>query len=124
MTRRIGTLIVDDQPDIRALFRLMLDRRDGELEVVGEAACGEDALALVETLHPTVIVLDEMMPGLSGIQTAERILARRPEQRILLCSACSDARLRERAQAAGVTAYLSKDDITDLPEAVRAAARA
>lgn len=116
---QIRTLIVDDQPDIRALLRLLIDLANEGLLVVAEAANGEDALAAVDRVDPTVIVLDEMMPGMHGIEVATRILRQRPSQVIVLCSAHLDDVLRARAREAGVTGWLHKDRLEALPDLLR-----
>ena len=112
-------MLVDDQPDIRLLMRMMIDLANEGLVVTGEAANGPEALALYDELDPMVIVLDEMMPGMRGIDVAVEILRTRPGQRILLCSAHLDDTLRARARAAGVTAWLHKDQLDELPDRVR-----
>ena len=121
---QIRTLIVDDQDDVRMLMRLMIDLANEGLVVTGEAASGEEALATFAAADPVVIVLDEMMPGMHGIDVARRILSERPWQVIVLCSAHLDDALRERAQAAGVTAWLHKDRLEQLPDMLRSLARA
>jgi CheY-like chemotaxis protein len=120
----IRTMLVDDQADIRLLMRLMIDLADDGLVVSGEAANGEEALARFADLDPSVIVLDEMMPGMRGIDVAAEILRTRPTQRILLCSAHLDDTLRARARAAGVTAWLHKDRLDELPAMLKELARA
>src|SRR5436190_13703234 len=100
----IRTLIVDDHRDIRALIRLLIEEADGELSVGGEAASAMEALDQIDDVDPTVVLLDYMMPEVDGLEAAERILARRPRQAIVLCSAFIDDRLRERARAAGIVA--------------------
>jgi DNA-binding NarL/FixJ family response regulator len=119
---RIPVLVVDDMDDMRALVRLVLRTANEGLLVAGEAANGSEALDLVDTLDPAVIVLDELMPGLGGMETARRILARRPAQRIILFSAYLDDTVREAARDLGITACLSKVDYESLPDAIRAAA--
>ena len=119
---RIPVLVVDDMDDMRALVRLVLRTANEGLLVAGEAANGSEALDLVDSLDPAVIVLDELMPGLGGMETARRILARRPDQRIILFSAYLDDTVREAARDLGITACLSKVDYESLPDAIRAAA--
>jgi DNA-binding NarL/FixJ family response regulator len=118
-TGRIGTLLVDDEADIRLLLRRMIEAADGELCVVGEAADGTEALACIDELDPDVVVLDQRMPGPTGLETAEAILARRPQQRIVVCSAQMDADLRRAARDVGVHLCLSKLEILELPDALR-----
>src|SRR2546423_3693885 len=82
----VNVLVVDDEPDIRYLLRRVLERSDGSNRVVEEAANGAEALQVLTRLESgsdaTVIVLDQQMPGLSGLETAARIRAQRPDQPI------------------------------------------
>jgi DNA-binding NarL/FixJ family response regulator len=119
---RIPVLVVDDMDDMRALVRLIVRTANDGLVMAGEAANGSEALDLVETLDPAVIVLDELMPGLGGLETARRILARRPHQRIILFSAYLDDRVQDAAREIGITTCLSKVDYESLPDVIRAAA--
>jgi CheY-like chemotaxis protein len=116
-------MIVDDHADVRYLMRALLEEAGGEIDVVGEAASGEAALLAIDGLDPDLVLLDALMPVRDGFQTAELILARRPQQRILLCSAIVDDEVRERAAAVGITACVAKDAFEELPGAVLAAAR-
>lgn len=115
-------LVVDDMDDMRALVRLVVRTANDGLVMAGEAANGSEALDLVDTLDPAVIVLDELMPGLGGLETARRILARRPHQRIILFSAYLDDRVQNAAREIGITTCLSKVDYESLPDVIRAAA--
>ena len=118
---QIPVLVVDDMDDMRALVRLVVRTANEGLVVAGEAANGSEAIDLVDTLDPAVIVLDELMPGLGGLETARRILADRPHQRIILFSAYLDDRIRDAARELGITTCLSKVDYESLPDVIRAA---
>jgi DNA-binding NarL/FixJ family response regulator len=120
----IRTLIVDDQPDVRLLMRLVIETANRGLVVSGEAAGGEEALDRLEEDDPTVIVLDQMMPDMNGLQTAARIRALRPEQVIVLCSAYLDADLVAEARAVGVDWCVGKEHVGRLPDLIRDAHRA
>jgi DNA-binding NarL/FixJ family response regulator len=115
-------LIVDDQEDIRILVRALIRSANHELSVSGEAATGEQALAELDDTDPSVIVLDQMMPGMTGLETARQILERRPGQRILLFSAYLSDEIRKEAAAVGITDCLTKDEVARIAEAVRAVA--
>jgi DNA-binding NarL/FixJ family response regulator len=119
---QIGALIVDDQPDVRRLIRLIIEDADGELFVSGEAASGQEAIAAADDLLPGVVVMDYMMPEMDGVRAAREILSRHPGQAVILCTAFLDDALRARARAAGIWACLSKTEFHRIPEAVRAAA--
>lgn len=122
MLVRIPVLVVDDMDDMRALVRLIVRTANEGLVVAGEAANGSEALDLVEVVDPAVIVLDELMPGLGGLETAKRILALRPGQKIILFSAYLDESMWQRARELGITTCVSKVDYEALPDAIRAAA--
>ncbi|MGH2687455.1 MAG: response regulator transcription factor, partial [Actinomycetota bacterium] len=64
----IGTFVVDDQADIRLLVRMVVQGAGGGLFVKGEAGNGRDALAALDAVDPDVVLIDEMMPGLTGLE--------------------------------------------------------
>lgn len=113
-------MVVDDDPDIREIARLFLER-DG-LTVL-EATDGTSALdqyfSLDPPRRPTVVVLDYCMPGLTGLQVAEQMLARFPDQVVLLFSANLDSLSRDAAAQAGVALCVAKQDAGRLPQIVR-----
>lgn len=109
-------LIVDDEDDMRALVRATIEIANEGLRVAGEAADGETAVDIVRTEHPEVVVLDQRMPGISGLDTARRILAENPDQAIVLFSSYLDRDVVVAAQRMGVRMCLAKDDIRQLPD--------
>ena len=112
-----SVLVVDDDPDIRSLVRALIQGAEG-LEVVGEAANGQDALEAWADTQPDVIVLDHAMPGMTGIEVAEVILGERPRQTIILFTAnATDPALRS-ALSSGVSALLSKGDVMSLIDTI------
>ena len=113
------TLIVDDDEDMRLLLRIMINASDRGLQVVGQAASGEEALRLRRDLDLDVIVLDQQMPGLTGIETAERLLAQDPDIRIVLYSAFLDSDVCEQAERVGVRQCITKGDVATLIGALR-----
>jgi CheY-like chemotaxis protein len=114
-------MIVDDQDDIRLLLRLLIQRANEGLVVVAEAASGWEAIDRIGDSDPLVVILDQMMPELNGIDTATELRARRPAQIIILCSAYLDADLMARARAAGVHDFLPKEQLQRLPDVIRQA---
>lgn len=120
---RAGVLIVDDEPDIRLVLRLSM-RASQVLEVVGEAASGPEAVDMFAHLRPRIVLLDQMMPGMTGIETASHLLERWPEQTIVLCSAYLDRELRDRAEEVGIRATVSKEDLRVIPDVLESLARA
>ncbi|GAC1611726.1 MAG: hypothetical protein NVS3B26_27460 [Mycobacteriales bacterium] len=115
----LRTLIVDDDPDVRFLVRMTIEVANHGLSVVGEASTGEEALAAIERCRPEAIVMDYRMPGLTGLETAERILAANPAQHVILLSACLDAGTLTTAASIGIRACLDKSEVNRLPEALR-----
>ncbi len=115
-------LIADDEADMRLLLRMVIRVANDGLEVTHEATTGQEAVdRAFDAIEPhDVIVLDNRMPVMSGLEAAAVILRRRPEQRIILYSAHLDERVEADALAAGVRACLRKNDIEQLPELVRA----
>ena len=120
LLERSGMSVVDDEDDIRYLVRVLLEREG--IRVVDQALDGLDALITVARLAPppvpTVIVLDHSLPGLTGLEVAERVLAQLPEQRIVLFSAYLDRDVKKRAEAIGVSACVAKTDILQLPDVI------
>ena len=116
----IRVLIVDDEPDMRLLLRslLLIDQR---FEVAGEAVDGGQGVDRFRELRPDVIILDQRMPVLHGIEVARQILAEAPDQAIVLLTAYVDTELQAEAHALGVRRVLEKQEIMDLgPELLRA----
>ena len=114
----LRALIVDDDTDMRFLVRMTIEAANHGLSVQGEAASGAEALESIEADRPGVVVLDYRMPGLSGLETAERILHDHPDQPIVLFSAYLDADTVERARELGVRTCLAKTEVDRLPDAL------
>lgn len=112
----LRALIVDDDSDMRFLVRMTIEVANHGLAVSGEADSGAAAIASVESDRPEVIVLDYRMPGMTGLETARRILADHPEQAIVLFSAYLDADTIAEAQALGIRACVDKTDVDRLPD--------
>jgi len=117
-----GVLIVDDDELIRAGLRAILDA-EPDLEVVGEAASGAEAVALTARLRPDVVLMDLRMPGTDGVTATGEIAAAGDARVLVVTTYDTDADIL-RAVEAGATGYLLKDTPRrELAEAVRAAAR-
>jgi two-component system invasion response regulator UvrY len=110
---RIRVLLVDDHAVVREGYRRLLER-DESLAVVGEAAAMAEALMLDAQLRPDVIVLDIALPGVSGIEILRRLIARRPDARVLMFSMYQDGIYATHAMNAGAFGYLSKASAPDL----------
>jgi CheY-like chemotaxis protein len=118
----IGALIVDDQEDFRVLAAMVIRSAGTDCRVVGEAASGLEAIEMMEQIEPDVVVLDEMMPGLTGLETATQLRERRPTLPIVLCSAHVDDEVRRKAQDRDIDVCMSKEEVTQLPQAIMVAA--
>ena len=120
--RRLSVLLVDDHAVVREGYRRLLER-DDSLVVIGEAATAADAIRMDVEFKPDVIVLDIGLPGVSGIETLRRIIARRSDACILMFSMYQDGIYATRAMNAGARGYLSKASAPDLLiDAVRSVA--
>ena len=100
-------LIVDDHAMLRESMRVALEL--AAIDVVGEAGDGNEALRLVEQLHPSVVLMDVSLPGPDGIEVTRRLCARDPELRVVMVTMHSNPALVARAVRAGACAYLTKD---------------
>ncbi|MCU1373157.1 MAG: Response regulator containing a CheY-like receiver domain and an DNA-binding domain [Actinomycetia bacterium] len=111
-------LIVDDDDDMRFLVRVLIEAANEGLAVAAEARNAEEAVDRWREHQPDVIVLDNRMPGRSGLEVAAEILAEQPDQSIILFSAYLDDETVRRAGTLGVRACLSKDHYDQLPAAL------
>jgi CheY-like chemotaxis protein len=116
----ITVLVADDEDDMRTLVRFVLTKAG--LEVVSEAIDGREALAEIERLDPppvpTVLVLDNRMPNMSGLEAAALVLEQKPDQPIVLFSAYLTQDIERQAARIGVRACVSKSDINRLPAVI------
>jgi DNA-binding NarL/FixJ family response regulator len=101
-------LVVDDHDIVRDGLIAMLER-DAHLQVVGIAATGAEAVSATRRLRPDVVVMDLILPLLSGIDAMERILLRRSQTRIVVVSACHSPEQVFRALRVGANAYILKE---------------
>jgi DNA-binding NarL/FixJ family response regulator len=104
----IRVLLVDDQQLIRAGLRMLCDA-EPDLEVVGEAGDGREAVTLAARLVPDVVVMDLRMPGVDGISATSRILAERPATRVVVLTTFGDDDHLYPALTAGACGFLLKD---------------
>jgi DNA-binding NarL/FixJ family response regulator len=119
----IRVLVVDDHPVVRSGLVGLLDVED-DLEVVGEAGNGAEAVVRVAALAPDVVLMDLRMPAMDGAEATGRILAEHPQTKVLVLTTYDTDADIVRAVEAGATGYLLKDSPRgQLVEAVRSAAR-
>lgn len=122
-TQPITVLLVEDHQIVREGLRTLL-QAETDLEVVGEAASGRQAVELANKLHPAVIVMDIAMPLLNGLEATRQILKAMPGTRVLMLSAHSDDAYVEQVLALGAAGYLIKQTAAHiLPKAIREVAK-
>ncbi len=120
---RIRVLLADDHAVVRQGFRLILSH-EPDMEIVGEAGNGREAIALCERMKPDVVVMDVAMPELNGIEATRRLQISSPATRVLALSMHKDGVYVREILRAGARGYLLKDSIDrDLLAAVRAVAK-
>lgn len=104
----IKILIADDQALVRAGFRAILETHN-DIEVVGEAADGAEALKLTQKLGPDVVLLDVRMPNMDGIEAARRLLAMSPPPRVLMLTTFDLDEYVYESMKVGASGFLLKD---------------
>lgn len=120
---RIRLLVVDDHPVVRDGLVSILHEGEPDLEVVGEAGDGKEAVVLWRTLRPTVTIMDLQLPGQTGVEAIQAIRREDPEARILVLTTFDGDADIQRALEAGARGYLLKSvRRAILIEAVRAVA--
>jgi DNA-binding NarL/FixJ family response regulator len=123
MSQKIRILLADDHAVVRQGFKLILGGQP-DMEIVGEAGNGREAVELAEKLRPDVAVVDVAMPELNGIEATRRMGEAAPRTRVLALSMHKDSVYVREILRAGARGYLLKDQVdTDLLAAVRAVAR-
>src|ERR671932_2540567 len=120
---RLTILIADDHPLFRHGIAALL-RAEPDLDVVGEATTGDEAISMAATLQPDVILMDIKMPGANGIEAARQILHTSPHIRILVVTMFEDDASVFTAMRAGARGYILKDaQKADMLRAIRAVGR-
>ncbi len=123
MTDKIKVLVVDDHAIVRQGVTMVLET-DPDIQVVGEAASGEEAIERVRELEPDVVVMDVGMPGLSGFEATRRIRESHPEVNVLALTVHDDeAYVFQMLQAGAVGYVLKRAGAQDVIGAVKAAQR-
>jgi two-component system, NarL family, invasion response regulator UvrY len=115
----IRVFVVDDHTLVRTLYTMLFDR-EVDIELVGEAGTGEDALTAIRAAKPDVVVTDLHLPGMGGLELTERLLRGGKGPKIVVVSMQQDGPMPRRLLEAGASGYLSKDcPGDDLLRAVR-----
>ena len=121
--KRIRILLADDHAVVRQGFKMILGAQS-DMEIVGEAGNGREAVELADQLKPDVVVMDVAMPELNGIEATRRIAGAEPHARVIALSMHKDSVYVREVLRAGARGYLLKDSgAGDLVTAVRAVAR-
>jgi DNA-binding NarL/FixJ family response regulator len=117
--KRITVLLAEDHMIVREGFRRLLETED-DLEVVGEAQTGRQAVEMAKKLRPAVVVMDIAMPLLNGLEATRQILQAVPTTKVLILSAHSDDAYVEQATESGAAGFLLKQSSADaLSRAIR-----
>jgi DNA-binding NarL/FixJ family response regulator len=115
-------LLVDDHPLVRAGLNTLISTTE-DLEVIGEAAGGEQAVTMAGDLEPDVVLMDLSMPGMDGVEATRRILDAQPQVRVVVLTSFADQDRVAHALAAGAVGFLLKDcDARDVLAGIRSAA--
>ena len=122
MSAKIPVLVADDHGLVRDALCAFLNGID-DLEVVGKAKDGEEAVALALETRPQVVVMDVSMPKMDGVEATRHILHKLPDTRVVILTAHHDRERAEAAMRAGAVAYVLKDrDAQEIFDAILTAA--
>ena len=120
--KRIRIVLADDHAVVRQGFKMIL-AAEADMEIVGEAGNGREAVELAEKLRPEVVVMDVSMPELNGIEATRRLASSTPHTRVVALSVHKDSVYVREILRAGARGYLLKESVAaDLVSAVRAVA--
>ena len=121
-TKRIRVIVVDDHAVVRSGIEYSLMAID-DIELVGSADKGADAVRLCEELQPDVVLMDMMMPEMDGVSATRAVLKRCPQVRVIALTSFQEGSLVQKALQAGAMSYLLKDvGMEELAAAIRSAA--
>ncbi|MEC7814759.1 MAG: UvrY/SirA/GacA family response regulator transcription factor [Pseudomonadota bacterium] len=117
----IRVLVVDDHELVRSgITRMLADNPD--IQVIGQAESGEDAIDFVREQRPDIVLMDIRMPGIGGLEATRRILRIDDSIRIIVVTACADDPYPTRVMQSGASAYITKgSDIQEMVRAIRKA---
>lgn len=121
-TPRLTVLLVDDQRLFVESLRVFMNTRASDLEVVGVAYDGAEAVDMARSLRPSLVVMDVRMPGMDGVEACRIIATEMPETKVLMLTTFDDDEYVFEAMKTGAVGYLLKDlDPSELVETMRAA---
>jgi DNA-binding NarL/FixJ family response regulator len=107
-------VVADDDPQFREIVRYLLAAASDTMTIVGEAADGDEGLALVRRVRPDVVITDLVMPHLNGIELTRRIREELPQTRVVLMSSYTEDTYRLMASDSGADVFVSKQVITTM----------
>lgn len=115
----ITVLLTDDHTLVRTGIKRLLEDSQ-QVEIIGEACCGEDSLELAHKLKPDVILMDVNMPGIGGVEACRRILERNPKQKIIALTIYTEKTFPKRMLEIGAKGYLTKEcGVAEMIEAIK-----
>lgn len=115
----IKIMLVDDHELVRTGVRRLLED-NSDLEIVGEACSGEEAISLIKELNPDVVLMDLNMPGIGGLETTKKIKRLTPHIRIIIVTMVDDTMFPQRLLKAGASGYLTKGaKVDEIMHAIR-----
>ncbi len=115
----ITVLLTDDHTLVRTGIKCLLEDSQ-QVEIVGEACCGEDSIELAHKLKPDVILMDVNMPGIGGVEACRRILERNPKQKIIALTIYTEKTFPKRMLEIGAKGYLTKEcGVAEMIEAIK-----
>jgi two-component system invasion response regulator UvrY len=115
----ITVLLTDDHTLVRTGIKRLLEDSH-QIEIIGEASCGEDSLELAHKLKPDVILMDVNMPGIGGVEACRRILERNPKQKIIALTIYTEKIFPKRMLEIGAKGYLTKEcGVDEMIEAIK-----
>jgi two-component system invasion response regulator UvrY len=115
----ITVLLTDDHTLVRTGIKRLLEDSQ-QVEIVGEACCGEDSIELAHKLKPDVILMDVNMPGIGGVEACRRILERNSKQKIIALTIYTEKTFPKRMLEIGAKGYLTKEcAVAEIIEAIK-----
>ncbi len=113
----VTVLIVDDNPSVRRLLRMLLS---GVASEIWEAADGPECVRRYAEVEPGVVLMDVRMPKMDGLEATRQILQGHPKAKVWILTDQDDADMRSAAAEAGACGFISKQDLTGLPDLLAA----
>ena len=107
-------VVADDDPQYREIVRYLLAAASNTMTIVGEAADGDEALALVLRVRPDLVITDLIMPRLNGVELTKRIRQELPETKVILISSYTEDAYRVMVSDSGADVFVSKQVITTM----------